>query len=32
MQAHPWLKDVENDNVDIAEWVQRIVNIQTPTQ
>ena len=31
-QKHPWLEDVENDSIDIAEWVSRISKMPTPTQ
>ncbi len=29
-QNHPWLKDVETDNVDIAEWVAQISKLPMP--
>jgi hypothetical protein len=31
-QHHPWLEGVENDSIDIAEWVNRISKMPTPTQ
>ncbi len=30
LQNHPWMKDAESDNVDIAEWVTRISKLPTP--
>lgn len=30
LMSHPWMKDVESDNVDIAEWVTRISKLPTP--
>jgi len=32
LMQHPWLEGVENDNIDIAEWVTRISKMPTPTQ
>jgi len=30
LMAHPWMKGVENDEVDIAEWVRRLPKLPTP--
>jgi len=30
LMAHPWMKGVENDEVDIAEWVKRLPKLPTP--
>lgn len=30
LMAHPWMKDVESDDVDIAEWVRRLPKLPTP--
>jgi len=32
LMQHPWLEGVENDSIDIAEWVNRISKMPTPTQ
>ena len=29
-QSHPWMKDVESDEVNIADWVTQISKIETP--
>ena len=28
--AHPWMNNVDSDNVDIAEWVSKITKLPTP--
>ncbi|XP_059081088.1 dual specificity mitogen-activated protein kinase kinase 1-like isoform X1 [Tigriopus californicus] len=30
LMAHPWMKDVESDNVNISEWVKGIGEISSP--
>lgn len=30
LMAHPWMKGVENDDVDIAQWVMRLPKFPTP--
>jgi len=30
LMAHPWMNGVENDDVDIAEWVRRLPKLPTP--
>jgi len=30
LMAHPWIKGVENDDVDIAQWVMRLPKLPTP--
>jgi len=32
LMQHPWLKDVENDNIDIAGWAAKISRMPTPPQ
>jgi len=32
LMQHPWLNGIENDSIDIAEWVNRISQMPTPTQ